>query len=267
MGEDSAYGKTVTNIDAGIGATGSYFGAYRFYRDGHCDEGAPDVLFIEYSINDGYDSINGTDAAIYYESILRQAYAVNPKIQIIPVFTTDVSFANAYLKNGTEGGACFEAHRRLAEHYNLPQLNVGRALVDVMAEESGQTSFTVNDAIWKKYITDSCHPNDAGYVIYAKTITDYLEKQLFSNEVVRTGTYTDIVLPETTYSDASKLILNGRYISFKDAGFTLNARSGEALRLRATARLPRTTVTPPVPTPSRGVARAFTTSAIPQAEA
>ena len=238
VGEGSVYGKTVTNIDAGIGATGSFFGAYRFYRDGHCDEGAPDVLFIEYSINDGYDSINGTDAAIYYESILRQAYAVNPKIQIIPVFTTDVSFANAYLKNGTEGGACFEAHRRLAEHYNLPQLNVGRALVDVMAEESGQTSFTANDAIWKKYITDSCHPNDAGYVIYAKTITDYLEKQLFSNEVVRTGTYTDIVLPETTYSDASKLILNGRYISFKDAGFTqkdlngftLNARSGESVK-------------------------------------
>ncbi len=238
VGEDSAYGKTVTNIDAGIGATGSFFGAYRFYQDAHCDEGAPDVLFIEYSINDGYDSISGTDAAIYYESILRQAYAVNPKIQIIPVFTTDVSFANAYLKNGTEGGACFEAHRRLAEHYNLPQLNVGRALVDVMAEESGQTSFTNGDEIWKKYITDSCHPNDAGYAIYAKTITDYLEKQLFSDEVTRTGTYTDVVLPETIYSDSSKLILNGRYISFKDAGFTsddlngfaLNAKSGESVK-------------------------------------
>ena len=86
VGPGTTYNKTVTNINAAIGATGSFFGAYRFFQDGQC-EVKPDVLFLEFSINDGYDNINGTEAAIYYESIIRQAYGVNPKIQIIPVFT------------------------------------------------------------------------------------------------------------------------------------------------------------------------------------
>lgn len=227
VGTGTAYNKTVTNIDAAIGATGSYFGAYRFYRDGKCDEGTPDVLFLEFSINDGYDSINGTQAAIYYESIIRQAYKINPKIQIIPVFTTDVTFANNYLKNGTEGWDCFEAHRRLAEHYKLPQVNIGRALVDAMAAESGQSTFAASDAIWKKYVTDSCHPNDAGYKIYADTVIDYLNTQLFG-DVTFSGTYDDVVLP-SVYSDEAKLITHGRYISFKDAGFTSDDLNGYQL--------------------------------------
>ena len=215
------YGKTVTNINAAIGATGSYFGAYRLYQDGLFEKGVPDVLFIEFSINDVYDSLSGDDAARYYESIIRQSYKANPYIQIIPVYTTDINFVNNYLNPeiADENDDCFNAHRQVAETYDLPELNVGRILADKMAEKAGKTSFTDTDAVWDKYITDTCHPTTEGYKVYANAITDYLQSQLFENGVLRTGSQTAVDLNEIT-PYANDLVENGRYVSFKDAGFT-----------------------------------------------
>ncbi len=234
------YGKTVTNINAAIGATGSYFGAYRFYRDGLFKEGAPDVLFIEFSINDVYDSLDGEAAALYYESIIRQSYAINPYIQIIPVFTTDINFVNSYLATGDEDNECFREHHAVAVHYFLPELNVGCILADKMADEAGKRSFTDNDPVWDKYITDTCHPTNEGYKVYANAITDSLRSQLFENGVLRTGSKTAVNVDNIPAycADSDRLIRHGRYISFKDAGFTeenlhgfaLNATDGESYK-------------------------------------
>lgn len=234
------YGKTVTNINAAIGATGSYFGAYRFYRDGLFEEGAPDVLFIEFSINDVYDSLDGDTAALYYESIIRQSYAINPYIQIIPVFTTDINFVNSYLATGDECNECFNEHHAVAVHYFLPELNVGCILADKMADEAGKRSFTDNDPVWDKYITDTCHPTNEGYKVYANAITDYLRSQLFENGVLRIGSKTAVNVDNIPAycADSDRLIRHGRYISFKDAGFTeenlhgfaLNATDGESYK-------------------------------------
>ncbi len=245
-GPGTSYNKNITNVNAAIGATGSYFGSYRAWKD--CEFGSdnpPDILFIEFAINDIYDVIGGEKTAINYESIIRQAYKANPKINIITVFTMDNNIAYSVInKNGNEDSEYFAAQRAVAAHYGLPQIDVGKALIKVINDEyvaAGKT-FSASDSsdassIWRQYITDACHPGDAGYQIYANTITDYLEQQLGEN-TSHTAAAVSVDLESTpSYASAKgndkNLKENGRYISFKDAGFTQADLHGWTLSTKA----------------------------------
>lgn len=234
----SEYGDKVNNINAAIGATGSYFGSYRANQDTQLDgPDVPDLLFIEFAINDIYDLRTAKQIDIDYESIILQAYKANPKINIITVFTMDIDIANNIINTGKENSVPFTEQRAVAAHYGLPQINVGQALISVIKSEyenEGKT-FSVSDSsdknsIWHKYITDSCHPGDAGYKVYADTVLDYLKAQLQGNSVTRSeSVYNDIALP-TTYASKigmeSHLKRNGHYISFADAGFVEDNLNG-----------------------------------------
>lgn len=238
FGPGTTYNKNVTNVHAAIGATGSYFGSYRVWQD--CQLGSdnpPDVLFIEFAINDIYDSLTQVQTEINYESIIRQAYKANPKINIIPVFTMDISVAHKWLNTGDEGYVHFAAQRALAEYYGLPQVNVGHALINVINADyiaAGKTLSTSDSSdsgsIWRKYITDSCHPGDAGYAVYAQTVTDYISEQL-GDTVSHDADVVSVDLATTpsyasTKGNEAHLKENGRYISFKDAGFTVSDLHG-----------------------------------------
>ncbi len=231
-GPGSSYGKNVTNVHAAIGATGSYFGSYRVWQD--CQLGSdnpPDVLFIEFAINDIYDVTTDMQTEINYESIIRQAYKANPKITIIPVFTMDNNIAYNYINKGHDDNKYFTIQRTIAEHYGLPQVNVGHALIDVINgvyQAEGKT-FKASDSsdassIWRRYITDSCHPGDAGYAVYADTVIAYLTEQLGDtvahNEEVKSVDIATTASYASTKGNEAHLKENGRYISFKDAGFT-----------------------------------------------
>ena len=234
----SEYGDKVNNINAAIGATGSYFGSYRANQDTQLDgPNVPDLLFIEFAINDIYDLRTAKQIDVDYESIILQAYKANPKINIITVFTMDIDIANNIINTGKENSVPFTEQRAVAAHYGLPQINVGQALISVIKseyEKEGKT-FSVSDStdknsIWHKYITDSCHPGDAGYKVYADTVLDYLKAQLQGNSVTRSeSVYNDIVLP-TTYASKvgmeSHLKRNGHYINFSDAKFDESQLNG-----------------------------------------
>lgn len=85
----------ITNVNAGIDGTGSKFGAYRAYRDLKFVEGVPDMVFIEFAMNDSYLDMDEAQTKRYYESIIQRIYQANPKCQIISLFTTDI-----YTKGG-----------------------------------------------------------------------------------------------------------------------------------------------------------------------
>ncbi|MBR5528692.1 MAG: InlB B-repeat-containing protein [Clostridia bacterium] len=248
FGPESSYGKNVTNVHGAIGATGSYFGSYRVWRD--CELGSdnpPDVLFIEFAINDIYDNITQDQTEINYESIIRQAYKANPKIMVIPVFTMDNNIAYNYLNKGHDDSKYFTAQRTIAEYYGLPQVNVGHALIEVINsvyEAEGKT-FAASDSsnansIWRRFIADACHPKDAGYEVYADTVISFLTEQLgdsVSHDApVKAVDINEFASYASTKGNGAHIKENGRYISFKDAGFTnadlngwtLSTRDGES---------------------------------------
>ena len=222
----------INNINAAIGSTGSYFGSYRVNQDAELEsDHTPDLLFIEFAINDIYDTRTKEQVDIDYESIILQAYQANPQIVILPVFTMDISIADNILTKGDENSMFFAEQRAIAAHYGLDTMDVGKELVKVIAaeyEEQGKTLSIYDQydsgTIWRKYITDACHPNDNGYKYYADTVIKYLDSQLNpAFAAVSPDEHADVVLPEPYCKPLgleNHLKLNGHYISFKDAGFT-----------------------------------------------
>ncbi len=227
--KDNYPDKTFTTANAGIGSTGSWFGQYRLYDDLDFKTKAPDVLFVEFAVNDYLEQSrtgeNGT--ALGYESIIRQAFAANPKMTIITVFTTHASVAaNTINEKSDTDFEAFKIQRAIASKYGLAQINVGEQFVNEYIKPSfnGQSNVNVaavqNSAAWKEYVADQVHPNDKGYKIYADYITNYISEQLGSNfiqteKAVNIGTITPYV-ESIKAGLSSALVTNGRRFDFSE---------------------------------------------------
>ncbi|MBQ9965060.1 MAG: SGNH/GDSL hydrolase family protein, partial [Clostridia bacterium] len=64
---------TITETNAGIGGTGSMYGAYRVIQDLKLQSATekPDLVFIEFAANDRYDEYVNKTPDVYVESIIR----------------------------------------------------------------------------------------------------------------------------------------------------------------------------------------------------
>jgi len=214
FGEGTATNAEISNKNAGIGATGSYFGSYRLPKYARFDTAPSDLLFIEFALNDAYDHRTKTQVQNDLESMILQTYKANPYANIVLLFTTDFSRKN-------KDYDALVWHKEIAEHYDIPYIYLGAPLWDkVVKENGGKAPSSASNEIWRKYVTDDCHPNDVGYAYYASLITDYLEKQLLSDEIVRDNSYTKKTLPSKTISNTKTLKLNTEYANFFEAGFT-----------------------------------------------
>lgn len=105
--EFSAY---VTEERKSIGGTGSALAPFRYEHD--LKSAKPDLLFIEFAINDCYQGYSYDEVVRYSESIVRKAYSLNPYIDIVYVLTCD---------NGTKDSDYeqLRAHRDVANKYGL----------------------------------------------------------------------------------------------------------------------------------------------------
>ncbi len=200
------YRAKITEVNASIGNTGAAFGAYRA-EEHLIKEKAPDLVFIDFAVNDSIDIINGTrvygtdDNYVYIETIIRKIYASNPNADIVFVLTGNFE----RLKAEADGGEIFgQQYIDIAEYYDIPVIRVGTALAEQIKSENGGV-FPSKDgstypALWQKYAksaNDNVHPNDAGYKIYGVTVTSWLETQL-RNGYTATG-IEEKDLPELTY--------------------------------------------------------------------
>ncbi len=162
---------SITNINSACGESGTYLGAYRFERD--VIESKPDLLFIEYSINDKYFGTSFEQSAIQFETIVRKVRQELPECDIVTILVTDNGVANdARKENGSVLHEQAQAHEYISQEYNIPSIHVGRALADALP--SGWTY----DADWLKYMTDIVHPNATGYKLYYDVIEEFLVKAL-----------------------------------------------------------------------------------------
>lgn len=182
---------TVTNISSAIGGTGSHFGFYRL------DEAVlaknPDLLFIEFSINDYYDNqdqwnIDEDRAAMQMESIVRKVRTKAPDCDIVIVLTTDRDQISS-LQNSDTLHKQARGHYKIAEKYGIPTLRVGHALADQLFEDMNGVTFNPSDSAsmtaWSKYFPatsatsyDIVHPNDTGYQIYGGVVKEFMANSL-----------------------------------------------------------------------------------------
>ena len=165
----------ITEIQAAIGGTGSDLGMYRCERD--LLTGKPDLVFFEFAVNDSgmdYDRI-----LTQTETIFRKILRADPTTDIVVIYTITESIHNGMASGGEYRSRA--AHAAAAHRYGIPSIDVGEVLRVRTLLEGGD---------FKRYTTDTVHPNDAGYAIYTDCITAWLEKNLEAGEAL-----TDHALP------------------------------------------------------------------------
>ena len=146
-------------ICAGVGGTGSVLGVVRIEHDLLVH--TPDIVFIEFSVNDGSDS---PSHRIAMEGMIRKVLRKNGGT-IVSVLGTATVGTFADYDNGNLPGAVF-AHKEVAEYYNIPYINVG----EVLYKHIRATGDPATD-----YLPDNVHPNYEGGKVYAEEIIRYLE--------------------------------------------------------------------------------------------
>ena len=137
----------VKSHNAGLSSTCSHSGAFRFRK--HVLDRKPDLLVVEFAVNDDQDARHSYDEAVKgMEGVVRQAHANN-----VPVLM--ILFVNDHLLKAEQGGevaVSVRAHLAVADHYGVPTINVPRALA---------RSIERNEMDWKAY--GGVHPNAKGY--------------------------------------------------------------------------------------------------------
>ncbi len=160
---------SVNETNAAIGGTGTKYGIYRVVSDLKLSNNAqkPDLVFIEFAINDVYDNIDIQTAKSNMEYIIRTIYDYVPDADIFMIFTTDQAQMNKEF-------SMLQAHKSVAESYRIPYLAVGARLwKDMMNECNGSYP---TSTVYGRYFVDTVHPSNNGYAKYASYVTEYLDE-------------------------------------------------------------------------------------------
>lgn len=157
----------VKYINAGMAGTPSTLGMIRYDRDiiGYA-EGSPDILFVEFAVNDGDDPTNGNA----YESLVLNALQAENQPAVILLFAVFQSKWNLQ-----------DRLMPVGNHYNLPMISIKDALVPELEAER------LTD---KEFFSDQYHPTDYGHEIMADCIKYY-----FSTVNSEATSETDITIP------------------------------------------------------------------------
>jgi lysophospholipase L1-like esterase len=145
---------TVKFVNAGIGATGSDYGALRAWRDLLRER--PDFVIVEYAVNDP----NEQRCAETLEGLVRQILQLPNQPAVLLLFTMHNNGSNAQ-----------EWHSQVGRHYDLPMVSFRDALWPEI--QAGRLK-------WSDVEADIVHPNDRGHGYAARFITRLLENALHS---------------------------------------------------------------------------------------
>ncbi len=136
-------------VNAGVGATGSNFGALRARRDLLAHN--PDFVVVEYGVNDG----NTQAAAETLEGLTRQILKQPNQPAVVQLFM---------MHQG--GGNAQEWHSKVGVHYSLPIVSYRDALWPEI--KAGRLA-------WEAVMADEVHPNDLGHACAAEFVAYLLE--------------------------------------------------------------------------------------------
>lgn len=183
---------------------GSYSRLGVTYTETQLMAAEPDIVFIDYSVNDGSGMYMDS-----YETIIRTVLAGENRpglamIDFTRKSTDQYSYYNQEL-----------IYDALGVYYGLPIINIHSAITPFF--ESGLLN-------WSDYSDDSIHPNDTGHAMVAAAVINYLEQaKAYSEESVG---FAPAALKENWYYAESELY--GALMSYADqlnasaVGFTPN---------------------------------------------
>lgn len=155
--------------DAAIGGTGSQLGAFRLERDVLAHK--PDLVFLDFTINDDAYSKPDVDRLASYESLVRRMVLAGvPVVQVILPSKKDV------LPNPPERSLDAK-HKEIGKAYGL-------AIADAVALVKARVSDgkVTPDQLWD-VASDGTHPGDAGYVLYAEAAWAGLQQGISQKQV------------------------------------------------------------------------------------
>lgn len=141
----------ITFINAGIGGTTSQFGVSRV--EAHLLQYQPDFVLIEFAVNDD----NTEFFKETYEGLIRKTLkdSTSPAVLLMNNVKYD------------DGQNAEQMHLQVAEHYQLPMVSMRSTIWPEIEKGNLERS---------EITPDNLHPNDAGHMLVAKVITDFLEK-------------------------------------------------------------------------------------------
>ena len=160
-------GAQVREINAAIGGTGSDLGVFRVHRD--VLQHKPDLLFVEFAVNDGGASPERIWQAM--EGIVRQTWAADPRTDICFVYTYRVGYEQELGQGQCPRAAA--AMEMLADHYRIPSINVALRVVQLQRDGKlvYQSDAPAPDGVIR-FSSDGVHPLDDGHRIYTDVIAD-----------------------------------------------------------------------------------------------
>ena len=136
-------------VNAGIGGTNSYLGVHRVEPQLLAYE--PDVVIVEFSVNDGDRLMNKYS----YDSLVRKILNAPSQPAVILLFTTQ--------ENGT---SLQETHLEIGRAYDLPSLSYREIVYPEVA---------AGTLDWKAISPDNIHPNDEGHSLIGQLLSRYLD--------------------------------------------------------------------------------------------
>ena len=140
----------VNYVNAGLSGTPSLLGLIRSDRD--IFEAKPDVVFIEFAVNDGQDNMNKSA----FESLLRKALMQEQEPAVVLLFSVT-----------EDGYTCQSTMQLIGMNYELPMISVPNAI---------HPEFEAGRMTWKDWADDGSHPNKNGQKLYSEFIIHYFNK-------------------------------------------------------------------------------------------
>ncbi len=177
----------ITDINAGIGATGSYIGVYRADRDVTCYD--PDLVFIDFSVNDTTEHTERNRGS--YDGLLQKLWNSKSSPAIVTVAMT------------MDDGTSFQKyHSEICEAYDIPMISYHDAIMDVV--KNGHIK-------WTDISDDNIHPNTVGHSVLTEIIVSYLQSVIDDLDSIDTDNESDLSVPYITdkYATAGLLLPGG----------------------------------------------------------
>ena len=167
--------KKITEINSAISGTGAGFGACRLYE--HVLKYKPDLLFVEYRVNGGDNSMVRT-----VEGIVRQTWRLLPETDIVFVYTLSSPMINDIEKRRSPGRNGLELEQ-VAAHYEIPSIDFGPEITDLAKD--GRLLFKGKSAGpgVVVFTSDGVHPGEEGHVLYFDILKRSFKKILEADVV------------------------------------------------------------------------------------
>ena len=155
VSESLCFGNNVKFIKAGVGGTPSELGMLRFDRDVLRDGEKPDIVIVEFAVNDEGDETKGD----CYESLVRKILKLDWNPEVVLLFSV---FANDWNLQ--------ERLRPVGDLYDLPMVSIRDAVVEQFTRKEGRV-LTKN-----QFFYDMFHPSNIGHTIMADCLQYLFER-------------------------------------------------------------------------------------------